>query len=81
MNVPIRQSWTQGQFFTWGASQEGRFGFDGFRPVAVTGGTASHCVIMQNRPCCPARLVRRGPVEVSRSGCGRRNPLHRGALS
>jgi Uma2 family endonuclease len=48
MNIPIRKSWTQGEFFTWAASQEGRFEFDGFRPVAMTGGTAGLSVIMQN---------------------------------
>ncbi len=48
MNVPLRKSWTQGEFFAWAASQEGRFEFDGFQPVAMTGGTLGHAVIMQN---------------------------------
>ena len=48
MNIPIQKSWTQGEFFAWAASQEGRFEFDGFRPVAMTGGTAGHSVITQN---------------------------------
>jgi hypothetical protein len=48
MNIPMRESWTPGEFFTWAACQEGRFEFDGSRPVAMTGGTAGHSVIMQN---------------------------------
>jgi Uma2 family endonuclease len=48
MNAPLRKSWTQAEFFAWAASQEGRFEFDGFRPVAMTGGTAGHAIIMRN---------------------------------
>ena len=48
MNVPLRKSWTQAEFFAWAASQEVRFEFDGFRPVAMTGGTAGHAVILRN---------------------------------
>lgn len=48
MNVAFRKAWTQEEFFTWAADQEGRFEFDGFQPVAMTGGTAGHSVIMQN---------------------------------
>ncbi len=48
MNVPLRRSWTQEEFFAWAGAQEGRFEFDGFQPVAMTGGTAGHAVIIQN---------------------------------
>jgi Uma2 family endonuclease len=48
MNAPLRKSWTQEQFFTWASSQEGRHEFDGFQPVAMTGGTANHSLITQN---------------------------------
>jgi Uma2 family endonuclease len=48
MNVAFRKPWTQEEFFTWAANQEGRFEFDGFQPVAMTGGTAGHAVIMGN---------------------------------
>ena len=48
MNAPLRKSWTQEQFFSWAASQEGRYEFDGFQPVAMTGGTAGHSIIAQN---------------------------------
>jgi len=48
MNVAFRKSWTQEEFFTWATTQEGRFEFDGFQPVAMTGGTAGHAVIIRN---------------------------------
>jgi hypothetical protein len=47
MNGAFRKTWTQGEFFTWAATQEGRFEFDGFQPADMTGGTAGHAVIMQ----------------------------------
>ena len=48
MNIPLRRVWTQDEFFAWAGAQEGRFEFDGFQPVAMTGGTAGHSVIAQN---------------------------------
>ena len=38
MNVPLRKPWTQEQFFAWAESQDTRYEFDGFQPVAMTGG-------------------------------------------
>ncbi len=48
MSAPLRKSWTQDEFFAWAGSREGRYEFDGFQPVAMTGGTVNHAVIMQN---------------------------------
>jgi len=48
MNAPFLKPWTQEQFFAWDAHQEGRWEFDGFRPVAMTGGTINHAIIIQN---------------------------------
>src|SRR4051812_45985267 len=48
MNLPLHQSWTQDQFFTWAAAQEGRYEFDGFRPVSITGGTVNHAIITRS---------------------------------
>ena len=39
---------TVGEFLAWEAHQDGRYEFDGFRPVAMTGGTIAHEVIGQN---------------------------------
>ena len=38
MNVPLRKPWTQAEFFAWAEAQETRYEFDGFQPVAMTGG-------------------------------------------
>ena len=33
---------TRDQFFDWAQQQDARYEFDGFQPVAVTGGTVDH---------------------------------------
>jgi Uma2 family endonuclease len=38
MNIALRKSWTHEEFFDWAQSQEIRYEFDGFQPVAMTGG-------------------------------------------
>ena len=49
MNVALRQpSMTRDQFFDWAQAQEERYEFDGFQPVAMTGGTANHSRIIRN---------------------------------
>jgi hypothetical protein len=48
MGVPQRASWTQDEFFSWASTQEGRYEFDGFRPVSMTGGTVEHETVVQN---------------------------------
>ena len=48
MNVPIRKPWTQEQFFSWAEAQEARYEFDGFQPVAMTGGNVGHNRVLRN---------------------------------
>ena len=49
MNVALCQpSMTRDQFLYWVQTQEGRYEFDGFQPVAMTGGTGNHNRICQN---------------------------------
>ena len=48
MSAPVQAAWTTQQFFDWGDRQEGRFEFDGLRPVAMVGGTIDHVVILRN---------------------------------
>jgi Uma2 family endonuclease len=48
MNAPFPKPWTQEQFFAWAGHQEGRWEFDGIRPVAIAGGTINHSLIIQN---------------------------------
>jgi Uma2 family endonuclease len=48
MNVVLRKSMTLEQFLAWEERQELRYEFDGFQPIAMTGGTAPHAAIQRN---------------------------------
>ena len=49
MNLALRQPlMTRDQFLDWVQAQEGRHEFDGFQPVAMTGGTGNHSRTCQN---------------------------------
>jgi Uma2 family endonuclease len=60
MSTPLRRSWTQDEFFAWAASQEGRYEFDGFQPVAMTGGTVGHAIISRSLHRALDRRLRGG---------------------
>ncbi|MDR3535247.1 MAG: Uma2 family endonuclease [Acetobacteraceae bacterium] len=42
MSNTVRKPWTVAQFLDWEERQELRYEFDGFQPVAMTGGTDAH---------------------------------------
>jgi Uma2 family endonuclease len=48
MSIALPRTWTREEFFTWAAGQEGRYEFDGFEPVAMTGGTVNHAIIIRS---------------------------------
>lgn len=48
MNVALRKTMTLEQFLAWEERQELRYEFDGFQPIAMTGGTAAHSAIQVN---------------------------------
>lgn len=48
MSVALQKPWTIEQFLSWADSQDGRYEFDGTRPVAMTGGNANHSRITTN---------------------------------
>lgn len=49
MNIALRQPlMTREQFLDWAQAQEQRYEFDGFQPVAMTGGTANHSRCFRN---------------------------------
>ena len=48
MNVALRKPITQDEFFAWAQTQEGRYEFDGFEPLAMTGGSVNHAQIKEN---------------------------------
>ena len=49
MNIALRNPrMTQAEFFTWAQTQDIRYEFDGFQPVAMTGGSINHSRITQS---------------------------------
>ena len=48
MNIALRKPMTRQEFFIWAEGQDGRYEFDGERPVAMTGGTGNHARITGN---------------------------------
>jgi Uma2 family endonuclease len=48
MNAPLRKAWTQDEFFSWAEAQDLRYEFDGFEPVAMTGGSINASAIGVN---------------------------------
>ena len=45
MNVALRKPMTPQEFLAWEETQEARYEFDGFQPVAMTGGTVAQELI------------------------------------
>lgn len=77
MNVALRKSMSLADFLVWEERQELRYEFDGFQPVAMTGGTVGHDQITFNlrrvlesrlagkpcRPCGPnVKIIAAGRV-------------------
>jgi Uma2 family endonuclease len=52
---------TREQFLVWEAKQELRYEFDGFQPVAMTGGTAAHAFTQHNLHTVVGGRLRGGP--------------------
>ena len=48
MNMAMRRPMTLEQFLAWEDRQELRYEFDGFQPIAMTGGTRAHAAIQVN---------------------------------
>ena len=58
MSVALRKPMTLAEFLAWEEQQELRYEFDGFEPVAMTGGTLAHDQITFNlRTALAARLA------------------------
>ena len=63
MNVALRKPWTQEQFFSWAETQDTRYEFDGFQPVAMTGGNLDHSRVTRNLSAALHTRLRAGPCE------------------
>ncbi len=48
MTFAFRETMTQNEFFDWAEAQDMRHEFDGFQPVAMTGGNLGHSSIISN---------------------------------
>lgn len=48
MSIALRKIMTQQEFFDWAETQDARYEFDGFQPVAMTGGTLGHSSVIRN---------------------------------
>ena len=48
MNLAVRKPMTLAEFLAWEERQPLRYEFDGFGPVAMTGGTFAHAAIQRN---------------------------------
>jgi hypothetical protein len=48
MNIALRKPMNLEAFLDWEERQELRYEFDGFQPVAMTGGTSEHSAIQRN---------------------------------
>jgi Uma2 family endonuclease len=48
MSIALRKPMTREAFLDWAATREGRYEFDGFQPVAMTGGDLGHSRLIGN---------------------------------
>lgn len=48
MNAPMRKPMSLTEFLDWEQRQEFRYEFDGFAPMAMTGGSSEHAAIQRN---------------------------------
>ena len=70
MSAQLHRSWTRDEFFAWAATKEGRYEFDGFHPVAMTGGTVGHAIIIRNLQRSLDRRLRGGRCQALGSEAG-----------
>jgi Uma2 family endonuclease len=64
MSVAVRRPMTIDEFLAWEEQQELRWEFDGFAPVAMTGGTAGHSAIQRNLISALTPRLRGKPCQV-----------------
>ncbi len=64
MSVAQRKPMTIDEFLDWESRQELKYEFDGFAPVAMTGGTQEHSLIQANLILALGTRLRGGPCRV-----------------
>ena len=55
---------TLAEFLAWEERQELRYEFDGFRPIAMAGGTAAHAAVQRNPIVAPGVRLRGKPCQA-----------------
>lgn len=71
MTLAFRQKrMTRDEFLDWAATQAERWEFDGFEPVAMTGGTRNHSQIASNIILALGSRLRGGPCRVLGADAG-----------
>ncbi|MBE7211762.1 MAG: Uma2 family endonuclease, partial [Gluconacetobacter diazotrophicus] len=71
MTVALRRTMTPDEFLDWAGTQNERYEFDGFRPVAMTGGSGNHARIARNIAFeLGRRLSDDGPCEALSADAG-----------
>ena len=63
MSVALQKPMTREEFLAWEEAQELRYEFDGFQPIAMTGGTASHARVQRNLAISIGGRLRGTPCE------------------
>lgn len=66
MDQAVRKRMTLDEFLAWERRQELRYEFDGFRPIAMTGGTLEHSAIATNLVLALQARLRGGPCRAFR---------------
>jgi Uma2 family endonuclease len=64
MTVALQRPWTLEQFLRWAGAQDGRYEFDGERPVAMTGGNARHSRVTGNIHAALRARLRGAPCQA-----------------
>ena len=67
MNLALRKPMTLAEFLEWEERQPVRYEFDGFGPVAMTGGTYGHSTIQRNLAFALTGRLRRKPCQFQGS--------------
>jgi Uma2 family endonuclease len=67
MNVAFRKPMTLQEFLDWEERQDLRFEFDGFHPVAMTGGSRAHAFIQRNLAISVGGRLRGKPCQFAGS--------------
>jgi Uma2 family endonuclease len=64
-SIPLHKTWTQDEFLEWAEAQSSRYEFDGEQPMAMSGSTVAHEVIMHRlHRALDRRLPEDGPCQV-----------------